>query len=144
MVVQRFGIRLQDAGRHKLVTPGILVTDVKSLYHHLNTTGKIPKARQTMIDLLAARDLIEEGTMRLCWVPTKHMLADTLTKVMKPGEVYMKFRSKQLFSLVRNKGEQDEEQRRLGLRHGQRQRRKARDKAKLQSPNRRRRSAGDC
>ena len=87
-----------------------------------------------MIDLLVARDLIEAGTVRLCWVPTKHMLADVLTKVMKPAEAFVKFRMKQLFSLVRNKGEQDEEQHRLGLRQGQRQRRKARDKAKLLSP----------
>ena len=87
-----------------------------------------------MTDLLVARDLIEADTVRLCWVPTKHMLADTLTKVMMPSEVFMKFRSKQLFSLVRNNNEQDEEKRRLGLRQWQRQRRKARDKAKLQSP----------
>ena len=51
--------------RHKLVTPGILATDAKSLYDHLNTTGKIPKERQTMIDLLVARDLIEAGTVQL-------------------------------------------------------------------------------
>ena len=120
--------------RHQLLIPGILVTDAKSLYDHLNTTGKIPKEGQTMIDLLVARDLIEAGTVRLCWVPTKHMLADVLTKVMKPAEAFVKFRMKQLFSLVRNKGEQDEEQHRLGLRQGQRQRRKARDKAKLLSP----------
>ena len=120
--------------RHQLVIPGILVTDAKSLYDRLTTTGKIPKERQTMIDLLVARDLIEAGTVRLCWVPTKHMLADVLTKFMKLAEAFVKFRSKQLFSLVRSKGEQDEEQHRLGLRQGQRQRSKARDKAKLLSP----------
>ena len=113
---------------------GILVTDAKSLYDHLNTTGKIPKERRTMIVFLVARDLIEAGTVRLCWVPTKHMLADILTKVMKPADAFVKFRSKQLFSLVRSKDEQDEEQHRLGLRQGQRQRRKARGKAKLHSP----------
>ena len=62
------------------------------------------------------------------------MLAVALTKVMKPSEVYMKSRSKQLFSLIRNKSEQDEEQRRLGLLQGQCQRRKARNNAVLQSP----------
>ena len=62
------------------------------------------------------------------------MLADTLTKVIKSSQVYMKFRSKQLFSLARDKSEQDEDQRRVGLRQGPRQRRKARDKARLQSP----------
>jgi hypothetical protein len=114
--------------RHKLTVPGILVTDAKSLYDHLNTTGKIPKERQTMIDLLVARDLIEANAVRLCWVPTKHMLADILTKMMAPGEVFRMFRDKQIYSLIRNDEEQEEEQRRLGLRQGQRQRRKARVK----------------
>ena len=58
--------------RHKLVTPGSLATDAKSLYDHLNTTGKIPKERQTMIDLLVARDLIEAGSVRLCWAPPRN------------------------------------------------------------------------
>ena len=115
--------------RRKLATPGILITDAKSLYDHLNTTGKIPKERQTMIDLLVARDLVESGAVRLCWVPTKHMLADMLTKIMKPSEIFIKFREKQLFSLVRSLEDQFMEQHRLELRQGQRRRRKARDRA---------------
>ena len=115
--------------RHKMSTPGILITDAKSLYDHLNTTGKIPKERQTMIDLLVARDLVEAGAVRLCWAPTKHMLADMLTKVMKPSDVYDKFREKHLFSLTRSLEDQFLEQHRLDLRQGQRQRRKARGKA---------------
>ena len=114
--------------RHKLKIPGIMVTDAKSLYDHLNTTGKIPKERQTMIDLLVARDLIEMGTMKLCWVPTTHMLADVLTKAMKPGEVYEKFKNEQRFSLVRTLEDKEREQHRLQLRQGQRQRRKERTK----------------
>ncbi len=43
--------------RRKMVVPGILITDAKSLYDHLNTTGKIPKERQTIIDLLVAKKL---------------------------------------------------------------------------------------
>ena len=82
-----------------------------------------------MIDLLVARDLVESGAVRLCWVPTKHMLADVLTKVMKPSEIFVKFRETQLFSLVRSPGDQLMEQHRLELRQGQRQRRKARDRA---------------
>jgi hypothetical protein len=115
--------------RHKLTTPGILITDAKSLYDHLNTTGKIPKERQTMIDLLVARDLVESGAVRLCWVPTKYMLADMLTKIMKPSEIFIKFREKQLFSLVRSLEDQFMEQHRLELRQGKRRRRKARDRA---------------
>ena len=74
--------------RHRLVVPGVLVTDAKSLYDHLNTTGKIPRERQTMIDLPVARDLVEAKAVRLCWVPTRHMLADILTKMMVPGDVF--------------------------------------------------------
>ena len=118
--------------RHKMVVPGILITDAKLLYDHLNTAGKIPKERQTMIDLLVARDLIESGALKLCWVPTMHMLADVLTKAMKPSEIYVKFRDEQRFSLVRTSEDQDKEQWRLQLRQGQRQRRKTRDKEKLQ------------
>ena len=114
--------------RHKMLVPGILITDAKSLYDHLNTTGKIPKERQTMIDLLVARDLIESGALKLCWVPTMHMLADVLTKMMRPTEIYVKFRDEQRFSLVRTSVDQDKEQWRLQLRQGQRQRRKTRDK----------------
>ncbi len=60
--------------RHKLAFPGITITDAKSLYDHLNTTGKIPRERQTMTDPLVARDLIESGALKLCWladVPTE-------------------------------------------------------------------------
>ena len=77
-----------------------------------------------MIDLLVARDLIEANAVKLMWVPTKHMLADILTKMMLAGDIFKMFRERQLFSLIRNG-----EERRLGLRQGQRQRRKARDKA---------------
>ena len=61
-------------------------------------------------------------------MPTKHMLADILTKMMAPGEVFRMFRDKQIYSLIRNDEEQEEELRLLGLRQGQRQRRKVRNK----------------
>ena len=118
-------------GRHNLVVPGILITDAKSLYDHLNTTGKIPKERQTMIDLLVARDLIESGALKLSWVPTMHMLADVLTKMMRPTEIFVKFREEQRYSLMRTSENQEKEQWRLQLRQGQRLRRKTRDKETL-------------
>jgi hypothetical protein len=118
--------------RHKMVVPGILITDAKSLCDHLNTTGKIPKERQTMIDLLVARDLIGSGALKLCWVPTMHMLADVLTKMMRPTAIFVKFREGQRYSLVRTTDNQEKEQWRLQLRQGQRQRRKTRDKETLE------------
>ena len=60
-----------------------------------------------MIDLLVAGDLIESGALKLCWVPTTHMLAEVLTKAMKPSEIYVKFRDGQPFSLVRTSTDQD-------------------------------------
>jgi hypothetical protein len=112
--------------RHKLKIPGVMVTDAKSLHDHLNSTGKIPKERQTMIDLLVARDLVEAGAVSLRWVPTTHMLADVLTKAMKPGPVFERFRTQQLYALAQTEEDKAREQHRLQLRQGQRQRRKDR------------------
>jgi hypothetical protein len=117
--------------RNKMLVPGILITDVKSLSDHLSTTGKIPKERQTMIELLVARDLIESGASKLRCVPTMHRLADVLTKAIKATEIYVKFRDEQRFSLVRTSADQDKEHWYLQLRQGQRQRRKTREKANL-------------
>ena len=93
--------------RHKMVVPGILITDAMSLSGNLNTTGKIPKERQTMMDILVVRDFIESAALKLCWVPTMHMLADVLTKMMRPTEINVKFRDEQRFSLVRTSVDQD-------------------------------------
>ena len=93
--------------RHKLTMPGILVTDAKSLYDHLNTTGRIPKERQNMIDLLLAWDLIEANAVKLMWVHARRTLADILTKMMLAGDISKMFREKQVFLLIRN-GEKQE------------------------------------
>ena len=71
--------------RYQLKIPGVMVTDAKSLYDHLNTTGSIPKERPTLIDLLVARDLVENHVIYLKWMPTSHMVADMMTKDMKPS-----------------------------------------------------------
>lgn len=55
---------------------GAIVTDAKSLYDHMNTTGQIPQERQTMLDLLAAKDLLEQDAFRFFWVPTHRQFAD--------------------------------------------------------------------
>ena len=75
---------------HKLKIPGTLVTDSKNLYDHLTKTGSIPTERQTLIDLLVARDLSESETVRIMWLPNKHMVADRLTKAVVSNEVYRK------------------------------------------------------
>ena len=56
------------------------MTDAKSLYDHLNKTGSIPKERQTLLDLIAVRELVETKTVQVRWVNTRHRIADILTK----------------------------------------------------------------
>ena len=50
-----------DDWRKELKIPGTLVTDARSLYDHLHKTGSIPKERQFLLELLAARELVEDG-----------------------------------------------------------------------------------
>ena len=115
--------------RHKLKIPGTLVTDSKSLYDHLTKTGSIPTERQTLIDLLVARDLSESETVRIMWLPNKHMVADCLTKAVVPNEVYRRLIAEGKYSLVPSVEQQTEESHRQKLRQGQRQRAKERKKA---------------
>ena len=103
-----------------------MVTDAKSLYDHLRTTGSVPAERQTLIDLLIARDLSEHGAVEIRWVPTAHQLADILTKMMKPPPTLEVFLRSQLYSLVQSKEESKKEEHLKSLRQGQRKRRKAR------------------
>ncbi len=109
--------------------PGIVVTDAKSLFDHLSTTGSVPKERQTLIDLLVARDLIEENTLSLHWVPTTHQLADVLTKLTQPGEVMKRFLMEQKYAVIPTQKEEQKEAHRKELRQGQRKRGKQRKQA---------------
>jgi hypothetical protein len=114
--------------RHELKIPGILVTDARSLHDHINKTGSLPSERQTLIDLLIARDLTEAETIMVRWVPTTHQLADILTKSMKSPAILQKLLRKQLYCLIGDEAEQKEESRRADMRKGQRDRRKVRMK----------------
>ena len=121
---------LKGDWRMKLKIPGIVVTDAKSMYDHLCKSGSIPVERQTLIDLLVARDLHENKAVILKWLPNKHMLADVLTKATHPNEVYEQFRDTGIFSLVPTQTQSLEEDHRVSLRQGQRERAKERKKAK--------------
>ena len=114
--------------RHELKIPGILVTDARSLYDHINKTGSLPSERQTLIDLLIARDLTEAKAITVRWVPTTHQLADIFTKLMKSTPVFRKLMTEQLYCLIGSEIEQVEEERRANLRKGPRDRRKERVK----------------
>ena len=112
--------------RETLRLPGIMVTDAKSLHDRLNKTGSIPTERQTLIDLLVARDLQEREIVKIRWLPNRHMLADILTKATKPNEVFDRFWLDGMYSLVPTEEEARAELRRLDMRRGQRARAKKR------------------
>ena len=115
--------------RYRLKVPGILVTDARSLYDHINKTGSLPSERQTLIDLLVAKDLVEANAVKVCWVPTTHQLADMFTKIMKLPSIAESFLKTGQYSLVQTISESQTEDHRASLRQAQRQRRKDREKA---------------
>ena len=116
--------------RQKLNIPGSLITDAKSLFDHLITTGQIPTERQTLLDLLTAKDLVENKIVDMRWVPTYKQHADYLTKVMLAW-LWVEFMNKGVISLRETPEEAEEEDRRRGLRKAQRQRRKDRMRGTL-------------
>ena len=83
-----------------LKIPGLCVTDAKSLFDHLGKTGGVPKEKRTLIDLLTARDLVEQKAALLRWTPNRHMLADMLTKQVKPTKIVDKFLYENQYSAV--------------------------------------------
>ncbi|CAK9037022.1 Transposon Ty1-ML2 Gag-Pol polyprotein [Durusdinium trenchii] len=118
---------LDENWRTTMGISGGVVTDAKSLYDHMRTTGQIPTERQTMLGLMVARDHLESGAYELFWVPTHRQHADGLTKKMKNilWEIFCKLPR---ISLKETEDERKLEEHRKGLRKAQRQRRKDRMK----------------
>ena len=123
--------------REKLCVPGVLVTDARSVYDHLTTTGSIPTERQVLLDLLSVRELltdddgnVQQGThgVSVKWVPSKHQLSDGLTKRMT-SETLEKFMANAEYSLVETPDEAAVEKHLAALRRGQRLRAKERKQA---------------
>ena len=103
---------------------GGLVTDARSLYDPVGSTGQVPQERQTMLDLLVAKELLESDVMKIFWVPTHRQYADSLTKRMK-DLLWSEFVKRGVVSLKETPQEKILEEHRKELRKGQRQRRKA-------------------
>ncbi|MDA8584406.1 hypothetical protein N9L68_09215 [bacterium] len=60
---------LQDRDRRTaLRVPGILVADAKSLYDHLQKDGSLPTERRTLLDVLVAKDLVEQRCIDVPWL----------------------------------------------------------------------------
>ena len=121
---------LDEDWRLSMGLDGGVVTDAKSLYDHLNTTGQLPTERQTMLDLLVARHHLEAGAYMLFWVPTHRQHADGLTKKMV-NLLWQAFCRKPMVSLRETPEEKTLENHRRKLRQGQRQRRKEKLKGRV-------------
>ena len=118
---------LDDDWRGHLKVSGYLVTDAKSLYDHLHTTGSMPSERSAMLDLLGAKELIDQGIIKLRWCPTQLQFADHLTKTMK-SDIISEFILHGQVSLTQTAEQASVEVHKSTLRQGQRQRRKVRMK----------------
>ena len=109
----------------QLKVPGTVVTDAKALFDHLMKTGHMTAEKQTMLDILAAKQLIEGTAMKVAWVPTFRQMADGLTKCMN-DELFKKYKIQSTVCLKETEEDAKVEAHRAGLRRGQRERRKQR------------------
>eukprot|EP00971_Amphidinium_carterae_P335930 6472029-Amphidinium_carterae.1 len=110
---------------------GFLLTDGKSLHDHLNSTAANPSEKQVMLDLMFVREEVERGLVQVRWIPGSHMLADPLTKWMKPSLVVQQLQRDGTYSLVQEEAEAVEEARKAVLRRDQRLRHRAKLKGEL-------------
>ena len=120
--------------RLNLRVPGILVTDAKSLYDNLQKDGSLPAERQTLLDVLVAKDLVEQKCIDVRWLANSHQFADFLTKpeVVTPNlQTFLRYGT---LSLVPTQAQEADEAHRLELRRGQRLRAKERKEARKSAP----------
>ena len=116
--------------RVHLRLPGILVTDAKSLYDNLQKDGSLPAERQTLLDVLVAKDLVEQKCISIRWLPNTHQFVDYLTKPEVVTPILQTFLRCGTLSLVPTQAQEAEEAHRLALRRGQRLRAKERKEAR--------------
>ena len=62
--------------------PCYYIVDAKSLYDLLNKQGSLPQERRVALDILATREAVQREHDHVRWAPTRHLLADVLTKKM--------------------------------------------------------------
>lgn len=130
----RFGkFKTDGTWRETLQVPGYLVTDARAIYDHCHTTGHMAQERQTALDFLMSKRMIEEKLMSLRWVPTFKQLADALTKSMK-DVLLGQLKRDGFVCLISTPEDAAEEVRRSQIRRGQRERRAARVKHDQHSP----------
>lgn len=121
---------LQDKGWHvELKIPGIFVTDAKILYDNLQKGGLMPAERQTLIDVLVVKDLVEQRCIDIRLLPNSHQFAGFLTKATLALANLQIFLRHGMLSLVPTEAPVKDEAHRLALRRGQRQQAKGRKEA---------------
>ena len=116
--------------RVNLRVPGILVTDAQSLHDNLQKDGSLPAERQTLLDVLVAKDLVEQKCISIRWLPNTHQFADFLPKQEVVTPILQTFRRCGTLSLVPTRAQEAEEAHRLVMRRGQRLRAKERKEAR--------------
>ena len=113
--------------RKDLTVNGYVVTDARALFDHITTTGSLPAERATMMDLLAAKELVEQALITMRWVPTQHQFADHLTKTMM-CDLNRKYLQEGTICLIQTGEDAKKEEHKASLRKTQRERRKERMK----------------
>lgn len=118
----------ESSWRKSLKVPGILVTDAKSLFDHCTKTGHMASERQTALDILQVKELIQGETIVLKWTPTFRQLADGLTKEMEQNLI-REWKREGGICLVCTDEDLKIEAHRSAIRKAQRERRAARMKS---------------
>jgi hypothetical protein len=75
-------ISVTAAWRREMKCEGCLVTGAKGLHDHVHKTGGVATERQSALDILMIKQLVEDEVLGLRWTPTWKQLADPLTKEM--------------------------------------------------------------
>ena len=112
---------------------GYMVTDARALFDHITTTGSLPAERATMMDLLAAKELVEQALITMRWVPTQHQYADHLTKTMV-CELNKQYLEQGKICLIQTGADAKKEEHKAALRKAQTERRKERMKKQKIAP----------
>ncbi|OLQ12139.1 Transposon Ty1-DR1 Gag-Pol polyprotein [Symbiodinium microadriaticum] len=111
--------------RQEIRARGHLVTDARSLYDHVHGSNQLAAERQTSLDILGIRQMVQEGMVSLHWVPTWRQYGDCLTKPME-DLLYVRFKNDGCLNVKQSPADAKEEERRFFLRKAQRERRKLR------------------
>ncbi|CAE7249975.1 TY1B-ER1, partial [Symbiodinium sp. KB8] len=96
--------------RQEIRARGHLVTDARSLYDHVHGSNQLAAERQTSLDILGIRQMVQEGMVSLHWVPTWRQYGDCLTKPME-DLLYVRFKNDGCLNVKQSPADAKEEER---------------------------------